>query len=207
MKKEHKMKEITKIKQAIFLCLPTLVFILLAEIICSFISPKQSVFWENPMMLQYPVKKFDETATRNDLHFSNDTERVVRYVPDKQRWYRLDPEPTIPKDGKLLLHFGDSSTWGWGLNDRGYTYANVLQGLLSDSMNSINLGVPGYTSLQGLKYLESLVKQYHNRIIGITIYFGNNDAVENGLPDSLKLISSQKESYLRNINMWLENHL
>ena len=59
--------------------------------------------------------------------------------------------------------------------------------MLPENIQSVNLGVPGYSSLQGLRYAEELVPQYHSRIAAITLYFGNNDATENGSTDSKKL--------------------
>lgn len=151
------------------------------------ISPKDSVFWENPLMMMYPVDKFDENVTFEHYNFNNDPNRPVRYVPHRQRWYRLDPEPLIPEDGQLVLNFGDSSTWGWGLSDRGTAYPLVLDKSLPDGVHSINLGVPGYSSLQGLRYMEELLPKYRQRVVGVTIYFGNNDSTENGSADADRL--------------------
>ena len=194
-----------KIKLALFVLLPTIVILSSVEIVCRFFSPKSSVFWANPMMLQYPVTTFDLNVTREKLNFSTDPSRVVRYVPDPVRWYRLDPEPTIPQKGKLVLHFGDSSTWGWGI-DRQYSYPEVLNGLLPDSVHSINLGVPGYSSLQGLEYLKLMLKLYHERVVAVTVYFGNNDAVENGASDVARMRAVGRKGLLVDVNFWLEEY-
>lgn len=155
---------------------------------------RTTVFWQNPLMMIYPVEEFDSAITQADYHHNKHPKRMVRYVPDKNRWYRLDPEPEIPKQGKLLLHFGDSSTWGWGLADKNSAYPNVMNTLLLGDISSINLGVPGYSSLQGLRYVEEVLPKYRERVVAITIYFGNNDATENGLPDKKKMLAVQNQT-------------
>ena len=149
--------------------------------------PKSSVFWDNPLMMMYPVDTFDPAVTGDQLFRNDDPRRRVRYVPDQHRWFRLDPEPTIPASGKLILHFGDSSTWGWGLADQQSAYPGVLARLLDQPVHSVNLGVPGYTSLQGRRYLETLLPKVHDRVVAVTIYFGNNDATSNLAPDATRL--------------------
>lgn len=151
-----------------------------------------SVFWDNPLMLMYPVDTLDPDVTLARANYSKDQDRPVKYVPDEHRWYRLDPEPVIPSEGELVLHFGDSSTWGWGLRDRNGAYPGALSEYLPDSVCSINLGVPGYSSLQGLRYLEEVLSAHHERVAAVTLYFGNNDATENGAPDAEKLAAPPK---------------
>ncbi|MEK7480515.1 MAG: GDSL-type esterase/lipase family protein [Patescibacteria group bacterium] len=192
------------IKNILFGLLPTIMCMVIVEFISSFFSPKSSVFWDNPMMLQYPVERFDQNITREKMHFSVDPNRSVRYVPDLSRWYRLDPEPTIPPSEKLIFHFGDSSSWGWGLTNRGDAYAGVLSNFLPPLVHSINLGVPGYSSLQGLKYLELMLPLYHERLLAVTVYFGNNDATENGMSDYQRLDMAIQRNMLTNFYFWLE---
>ena len=150
------------------------------------VSPKPSVFWQNPLMVMYPVDSFDEKVAEERFNHDDSPTRSVRYVPDDQRWYRLDPEPKIPAFGKLILNFGDSSTYGWGLGNRDQAYASDLNDLIPGVV-SINLGVPGYSSLQGLRYVQELLPRYHDRVVGVTLYFGNNDSTENGSEDGTKL--------------------
>lgn len=169
------------------------VFTLLNIVIIPF-AHQDSVFWDNPLMVMYPVDSFDSDVAREKSNYNKDPERAVRYVPDEHRWYRLEPGPVIPEEGNLILHFGDSSTWGWGLSESvraRRSYPGALQELLPENIHSVNLGVPGYSSLQGLRYAEELVPQHHSRIAAITLYFGNNDATENGSTDSKKLQSTR----------------
>jgi lysophospholipase L1-like esterase len=154
--------------------------------LAALISPKSSVFWQNPLMVMYPVDSFDEKVDKERFNRDDSPMRSVRYVPDSHRWYRLDPEPDIPETGKLILNFGDSSTYGWGLGNRDQAYAGDLNELVP-GVTSVNLGVPGYSSLQGLRYVQKVIPRYHDRIVGVTLYFGNNDSTENGSEDDAKL--------------------
>ncbi len=150
-------------------------------------APERSVFWDNPLMHMYPVGSFDTSTTRQKYNYNKDPGRSVRYVPDKNRWFRLEPQVSIPAKGRLVLNLGDSSTWGWGLNDQRHAYPHLLNNHLPPGVHSVNLGVPGYSSLQGLQYLDELLMRYSGRIAVVTIYFGNNDATENGGPDSTRM--------------------
>jgi lysophospholipase L1-like esterase len=91
------------------------------------------------------------------------------------------PEPR--DDGSLpILALGDSCTWGWRVGQE-EPYPAVLQQLLDARPTGprhqlMNAGVPGYTSYQGLRYLEG-----KGLALGPTIAiigFGFNDATAAG---------------------------
>ena len=105
------------------------------------------------------------------------------------------------RKGRLfVLNLGDSSTSGWNSDvvvenarrqEEGLplhspfqtyeTYSDVLA--RSDRLYVVNAGVPGFTSLQGRKYLERLLREFQELGVGVhvvTIYFGNNDSAWNG---------------------------
>lgn len=173
-------------KQVLFSLFSTVIIFIALNLLALPFCSKRSVFWENELMIMYPVDVFDQNATVVQHLENNDPDRLVRYVQDDNRWYRLDPEPEIPEDVDKVINFGDSSTWGWGLIDKSDTYASKLQKFLPDNVCSVNLGVPGYSSLQGLKYVEEVIQAHHQHIVAITLYFGNNDSIENGLSDAQK---------------------
>jgi len=123
---------------------------------------------------------------------------------------QIAADPT--RRGKLfVLNLGDSSTSGWDSNvvvENGNrhrqgmplkspfqtykTYSALLAE--SDRLYVVNAGVPGYTSLQGARYLRRLLQEFHRRGVKIdvvTVYFGNNDSAWNGnLQDSYVLADS-----------------
>ncbi len=177
--------------------------LLVGEGIARHYSPKYSVFGGSPMMMPYSGGAFDTTRTLASMHENNDPNRAQKYVPDTNRWYRLDPEPTVPETGKLVFNFGDSSTWGWGLTDRLDAYPTALNKLLPEDVTSVNFGIPYYSSLLGLKYAQELVPRYADRIALVTLYFGNNDASENGSSDEAEL---RRISEITPVGWWLRYH-
>ncbi|MFA6888342.1 MAG: GDSL-type esterase/lipase family protein [Candidatus Woesearchaeota archaeon] len=108
----------------------------------------------------------------------------------------------------IILNIGDSSTSGWNSNNvfRGNlnplvpffsykTYSQLMEEKLFASV--INAGVPGYSSYQGKRFLEYLLR----RIIPegiildyVTLYFGNNDGTYNQYEDKVR-IDGKKSSY------------
>lgn len=102
----------------------------------------------------------------------------------------------------VILNIGDSSTSGWN-SDRIFkgnedpnaafftykTYSDLMRENPSYPF-VINAGVPGYSSLQGKKYLEQLLKKLSKEGIQVhyvIIYFGNNDCTFNLYEDKVRL--------------------
>ncbi|MCA8974525.1 MAG: hypothetical protein KDC98_07370 [Planctomycetes bacterium] len=62
--------------------------------------------------------------------------------------------PAVPEAVRTVLFLGDSCTFGIGVDDE-QAFAALLQGRLPGT-RSINAGVPGYSSFQGLALLRSM---------------------------------------------------
>ena len=65
---------------------------------------------------------------------------------------------------------GDSITFGWGLPDENSTYPKKLQSLLDEQeakgkYTVVNAGVPSYTSLQALRFIDRIMKYGPDLII------------------------------------------
>jgi lysophospholipase L1-like esterase len=102
---------------------------------------------------------------------------------------------------KVVVNLGDSSTSGWNSNKvhKGnrdskapfFSYKTYSQLMEEQSdLMVVNAGVPGYSSLQGKKYLEQLLKKLASESIGVdyvTVYFGNNDVTCNQYEDKVRL--------------------
>lgn len=71
---------------------------------------------------------------------------------------------------RRILLIGDSCTYGYGVSTP-ETYAVVLESLL-DSVDVVNLGVPGYTSYQGARLLEGAFDLQPDLVVAA---FGFND--------------------------------
>jgi hypothetical protein len=114
----------------------------------------------------------------------------------------------------LVVNIGDSSTSGWDSNVvtrnrhrllsganrlelpffHYKTYSDYLSDMLLEShpqLVSVNAGVPGFSSIQGLRYLTELLTIFRCldiQVAAVTIYFGNNDCSWNAnYRDSLLL--------------------
>ena len=73
---------------------------------------------------------------------------------------------------------GDSITFGYGL-DNNYSYPYLLEDYLSQKMpfnnvEVINAGVPGYSSRQGIVWLDKELEEFNPDIL--IVQFGFNDA-------------------------------
>jgi lysophospholipase L1-like esterase len=88
-----------------------------------------------------------------ELH-RHDPARYLREF-DAQGFFAVDTEQIGATPHKRILAIGDSNTFGWGVPTRS-AYPEVLDDLRADA-DVINLGVSGYTSLQGY---ASLVKHF-----------------------------------------------
>ena len=70
-----------------------------------------------------------------------------------------DKEINRNSDELLILCLGDSSTYGWFINEND-TYPRILENILSKKMNLncrvVNAGIPGYTTRQTLLFLKKV---------------------------------------------------
>lgn len=105
----------------------------------------------------------------------------------------LGPDLAIPKpeDTYRILLLGDSTPVGLGLKYRGHAFGEQLITLLNQRYHGkkyelINAAVSGYTSLQGLIYLQNYGLDYSPDLI--LTYFGNNDASMSGYISDKELI-------------------
>jgi lysophospholipase L1-like esterase len=104
-----------------------------------------------------------------------------------------------------LLILGDSSTAGLGIDKQANTWPQVLQGLVSDSVEVINAAVIGYSTEQAR---AALFREYFKyKPDGILLYLGNNDGFGSSVPDRRMLDTTQAgKPLLARIDNWLVDH-
>ncbi len=123
------------------------------------------------------------------------------WIPDARLFWRLRPEPgeinqmglrgadferARPAGERRVLLLGDSVTFGVCVEPED-SYGAILEELLNasetgDRWRVINAGVPGYTSLQGRRYLTELLALEPELLV---VYFGANDySIRGGISDS-----------------------
>lgn len=154
-----------------------------------------SGFSDNPFMIGYDNRIFERDET---LGFRFPERRLI----SSNRFVTLEEAiKEIRREDPTILNMGDSSTSGWDSNRvfKGNpdanapffsykTYSDLLEAKLRS--NVLNAGVPGYTSYQGKKYLELLLRKLAKERIRVsyaTIYFGNNDCTYNQFEDKVRL--------------------
>ena len=110
-----------------------------------------------------------------------------------------------PSGTLRILLLGDSTPLGIGLSDWGNSFAWILRQVLSRYHNGpvevVNASTAGYSSLQGLKYLEIEGLKYDPDIV--LVYLGNNDASYNGFLSDSALM--EKLANYRQIRKFLNN--
>jgi lysophospholipase L1-like esterase len=151
-------------------------------------------FSDNPFMIGYDNQIYEP-----------DSEIGFRFPKGKlitdSGFDSLEKQVEQGKGKDILLNLGDSSTSGWNGNrvfsgNRNqnapfFTYKTYPQ-LIGEQTDllSLNAGVPGYTSYQGVKYAKRLLKRLAalKRVPRyISIYFGNNDSTFNRIEDKTRL--------------------
>lgn len=152
-------------------------------------------FSNNPFMIGYDSQIFEGDE---DLGFKFPQGKLI----SSRGFKSLEESVVRIRSGyPTFLNMGDSSTSGWNSNNvyRGNqnpnapffsykTYSELLEEQLF--ANVLNAGIPGYTSHQGKKYLEKLLKVLAKKDAlpdYVTIYFGNNDGTYNQIEDKVRL--------------------
>ena len=119
----------------------------------------------------------------------------------------LGPEISIKKPTSTyrILLLGDSAPVGLGLHSREDAFGEQLVKILNQKhldkkFELVNAAVSGYTSLQGLIYLKNYGLKYSPDLI--IVYFGNNDASQNGYISDKELINRNPQlvGFLGNLN-------
>ncbi len=114
---------------------------------------------------------------------------------------------TAPRNTFRVVVLGDSSTFGLRV-DEDSTYPQVVQRLLADRVRTaapasqarvevLNMGIPGYTSLQGVRLWELEVEQLDPDFIIWALGF--NDSFMHPDPDRLRL-----ETLSNPVRFWLD---
>ncbi len=183
-------KFITRLIARTFIAVVSIVFfIVIMELIISTffptIKPASRVFF-NPFA----------TDENRDIHVR---EAFVSnyYLEDPELFWRLNPgkgRGEITEEGfrakrlygekkestYRILALGDSCTYGVGADGMGASYPSRLEKILNrdskgNNIEVINAGVPGYASLQGLRYMKRILPRYKPDLV--IVQFLHNDGV------------------------------
>jgi lysophospholipase L1-like esterase len=168
---------------------------------------------ESPFFLLLKVHEYPEYFRRHSTLF-------WEFIPNKiirgdflaegeyrinNQGFRGDDFSTAKPQGVIrVCCIGNSCTFGWEIPE-GRTYSELLQKKLESdypdrNFQVLNLGVPGYTSNQGLVLLKERVLDFEPDII--TLSFGWNDIWGAG-----KGITDKEQKILSPFVIWLQNTL
>lgn len=165
-------------------------------------NSQSEIFSDNPFMIGYDNRIFEGDS---DLGFRFPQGKLITsngFCSLEEIIEQIKRNTGYP----IILNVGDSSTSGWNsdrtfkgnkdINSPFFTY-KTYSDLMREQFfaNVINVGVPGYTSLQGNKILLKLLKSLARFGITpdyVTIYFGNNDGTYNQHEDKVRLDFKKK---------------
>lgn len=106
------------------------------------------------------------------------TDRTVTSRFFEGRSYRINSrglrgdDISHTKTKQRILTLGNSCTFGWAVTDE-QTYAHQLEMMLDGDYEVINAGIPGYSTVQGLRFFEQELLELKPDIV--TIMFAWND--------------------------------
>ncbi len=132
--------------------------------------------------------------------FRKDHDLFWRFRPDQSvtsrffigRTYHINslglhgPEIATDKTKPRVLALGNSCTFGWGVaTENGYV--RQLQALLGAHYEVINGAVPGYSSLQGLRFYRAELGRLEPDVVLILFAFNDHWAAASGITDEDQL--------------------
>ena len=105
----------------------------------------------------------------------------------------------IRSDGrKRILCLGNSVTFGWRVAE-GEAYPQVLQKLLPAEYDVYNCAQTGYTTFQGKRLLEELLRKYRPDVVTLAFIWNDLLPAANGITDSKQKVPSQLILSLQNL--------
>lgn len=103
--------------------------------------------------------------------------------------FRGDPIAETPTRPRILL-LGNSCMFGWGVADS-QTIAGRIEQQLDGGFEAINAGVPGYSSLQGRRLLETRLTGLRPQVIAIMFGWNDQWAAAEQIPDKDQQFAAQ----------------
>jgi hypothetical protein len=144
------------------------------------------------------VIRFDETlgwslrprATSRSVDYQRNLDYLIRINSLGMREREIARGKPTGRRRVLLL--GDSVTFGTGVN-AGWRFSDFMQRALTDDVEVVNAGVPGWGTDQELIYYESFARELESDVVIVTFTMAN-DVVNNAL-DHLFLGSAAKPRF------------
>jgi len=157
-------------------------------------TDQEKLIKENKLWQQELFSRFLGVQERNPLLLWRFRPNVHKSIFQTNSDGLLGSDISIPKPANTyrILLLGDSAPVGLGLHKREDAFGEQLVKILNQKhpdkkFELVNAAVSGYTSLQGLTYLKNYGLKYSPDLI--IVYFGNNDASQNGYISDKELMN------------------
>ena len=157
-------------------------------------TDQEKLIKENKLWQQELFSRFLGVQERNPLLLWRFRPNVHKSIFQTNSDGLLGSDISIPKPANTyrILLLGDSAPVGLGLHKREDAFGEQLVKILNQKhpdkkFELVNAAVSGYTSLQGLIYLKNYGLKYSPDLI--IVYFGNNDASQNGYISDKELMN------------------
>ncbi len=143
-------------------------------------------FFPQPLVRAYntPDIELGTYLTSNAVYVDQYTKEHPYEVRTNSMSFRMDEEVDMSPDRDRILVYGDSFTFGWGLEIED-TYFRLLKRAVEAGMprlQLINAGVGGYSTGHIKKLMERHLPVL--RPSAIVYFFNNNDLVDNAIRDN-----------------------
>ena len=174
-------------------------------------ASKQEVDWldifeESPGIRVHLVPGLERRVTNTFSRIAAD--REARYLVKANSLGFRGPDPVSPKpaNGFRVVIFGDSSSFGWGVN-QDETYAAVLERDLQvrhpeRKIEVLNFAIPGDSSEYGRLIFEKYAKDLEPDLV--ILGFGANDAKAVPLPHKKQVDSFRSQEGIQSVRQTLE---
>jgi len=157
-------------------------------------SNQEKLIKENKLWQQELFSRFLGVQERDPLLLWKFRPNVHKGIFQTNSDGLLGSDISIPKPANTyrILLLGDSAPVGLGMHKREDAFGEQLVKILNQKhpdkeFELVNAAVSGYTSLQGLTFLKNYGLKYSPDLI--IVYFGNNDASQNGYISDKELMN------------------
>jgi len=178
--------------KAVALLLAVPVFIILSELIL-WIVPLDLSF-QNRFFLVNRALDYPEVFKKDhDLFWRFRPSQTIRSDFFEGKTYRINDhglrgEDIRPKSDRLrIIALGNSCTFGWGVSNEN-TFIERLENIIDDdpdmpTVETINAGIPGYSSFQGRRFFVSDILPLEADIVLIMFAWNDQWAAADNIPD------------------------
>lgn len=155
------------------LCIVTIICFSVSEVFFRFVQP-----YEMPEFVNLSGHVYSLKGLTQPYHFTYDPIAGYSLIPDikdqnqeiitDRYGFRSTGKPFNPEQESIIF-VGDSTVFGWGVNDKAAFPYLIARNKLLDNLNVINMGVPSYSIGHITAVLKYKVPKFKPRIVFVAI--------------------------------------